>query len=266
MARIGADEITVQEFMQFLSHNPSQISEMLTPAGKANLLRKAIANRLLIQEMGKEGLLSGKPTPDDYQKAFPKLAAKHFPLPPVPDKESLHQYYLDHQQDFSIPAAVRLSQIQFRFSEQAKQVSAEDKAATKKRAEAALHRLEKGESFAKLAGELTEYPRAKPSQGDLGFIPRQEDPWLEKALAGVKAGQHTGILESPVGYEILMLTEEREAIITPFPEARDKVAQRMQLDRQNQLRDAYVKELAKKVKVEILSDDLKEEFSKGIFP
>ena len=72
--------------------------------------------------------------------------------------------------------------------------------------------------------------------------------------------------ESPVGYEILLITEEREAIITPFPKVRDKIAQQMQIDRQNQLRDAYVKELAKKVKVEIVLDDLKKEFAKGIFP
>ena len=264
MARVGADEITVDEFMRFLAQHPDSVSKAATPAGKAGLLRKAIANHLLTQAMGKEGLLpGGKTTPDDYQKAFPKLAAKHFPLPPAPDEKSLHQYYLDHQQDFGIPATVRLSQIQFRFPEPA---SEQDKAATKKRAEAALHRLEGGESFAKLAGELTEYARAKPSQGDLGFIPRQEDPWLVKALAGMKVGQHTGVLESPVGYEILLITEEREAIITPFPKVRDKIAQQMQIDRQNQLRDAYVKELAKKVKVEIVLDDLKKEFAKGIFP
>jgi parvulin-like peptidyl-prolyl isomerase len=263
MARVGPDEITVQEFMQFLASNPDQLSKTTTPAGKADLLRKAIANRLLVQEMGKEGLLPEKATPNDYQKAFPKLAEKHFPLPPAPDEKSLRQYYLDHQQEFGIPAAVRLSQIQFRFPEKA---GAEDKAAARKRAEAALRRLEGGESFAKLADELTEYPPAKLAHGDLGFVSRQVDPWLEMALAGVKVGQHTGVLESPVGYEFLLITEEREAIVSPFPDVRDKIAQQMQLDRQNQLRDAYVKELAKNVKVEIVQDDLKKEFAKGIFP
>ncbi len=263
MARVGAEEITVEEFMQFLARNPSRVSEAMTPTGKAELLRTAIANRLLMQAMGKEGLLPEKPTPDDYKKALPKLADKHFPLPPAPDENSLHQYYLDHQQDFGIPAAVRLSQIQFRLP---KSAGAEDKLATRKRAEAALRRLEGGEPFAKLAGELTEYPRAKLTQGDLGFVPRQGDPWLEKALAGVKVGQHTGILESTVGYEILLITEERQAIITPFPEARDKIAKRMQADGQNRLRAAYVKELAKKTKVEIVQDELKEAFAKGIFP
>jgi parvulin-like peptidyl-prolyl isomerase len=263
MARVGSDEITVEEFMQFLSSNPGRVGEAITPAGKAGLLRTAIANRLLTQAMSKEGLLPEKSTPDDYKKAFPKLAEKHFPLPPVPDEKLLRQYYLDHQQEFGIPAAVRLSQIQFRFPEKA---GAEDKAAAKKRAEAALRRLEEGESFAKLADELTEYPPAKSAHGDLGFVSRQVDPWLEMALAGVKVGQHTGVLESPVGYEFLLITEERDAIVSPFPEVRDKIALQMQLDRQNQLRDAYVKELAKNVKVEIVLDDLKKEFAKGIFP
>ncbi len=263
MARVGPNEITVQEFMKFLSDNADQVAEATTAAGKAKLLRKAIANILLVQAMGKEGFLPKKATPEDYQMALVKQAKKHFPAPPVPDEKSLRQYYLDHPQMFGIPASVRLSQIQFRFPEQA---SAEAKAATKKRAEAALRRLEGGESFAKLAGELTEYLPAKQSQGDMGFIPSQVDPWLVKALAGVKVGQHTGILESPVGYELLLITEERAAITTPFPDVRDKIAQQMQLDKQNQLRDAYVKELAKTVKVEIVSDDLKEEFAKGIFP
>ena len=68
LARVGADEITEKELMRFLAKNPSRPGKVTTPAGKAELLRTAIANRLLMQAMVNEGLLPEKPTPDDYQK------------------------------------------------------------------------------------------------------------------------------------------------------------------------------------------------------
>jgi len=265
MLRIDGQDVTVQDYVNFLQRNTSYVHSSMTPEGKADAVRAVIANVLLQEDIKRKGLMpdSDKPTAAKLGLAYTKLAEQYFPLPPLPDEKEAYQYYLDHQNDFGIPEMVRVSQIQFRVPENA---SEEQKAAAKKRADAALKRLEAGEPFAQLAGELTENPQAKLPQGDLGFLPRERDRWLKAAIQGLKVGEHTKVIESPVGYEILMVTDVREALISPYANVRNKVMRNMRAKAQAKQRDAYVKELAKTAKIEIVQEELKPLFPNGVFP
>lgn len=263
MARVGAYEITVQEFMEHLAKHAAWVNAVKTPKGKAQFLRILIRNSLLTQAMQKEGLISENPSPDEFRKAFQKFATEHFPLPKAPDEKTLKAFYQAHLDRYSIPDTVRLSQIQIRLPENATE---EQRKEARKRAEAALQRIEQGEAFADVAAEVTEHPRGKQTKGDLGYFPRAGSAWLEKALQGLAKGDHTGVMEAPGRYDIYLITEEKEAITTPFDEVRDQVTRDWQFTEQNRLRDAYAKQLAAKVKVEIVEDDLKPYFTKGIFP
>lgn len=263
MARVGSYEITVQEFMQFLARNPSRVEEATTDSGKANLLRGAIEAQLLRLAMKDEGLITENPTPPETKKALAALEDKYFPLPPPVDDETSRQYYLNHLQAFSIPASVRLSQIQFRVPQSATE---EQKAAARTRAEDALRRIEAGESFEAVASDVSDNTITKAKKGDVGFVWRNDLPWLVNALQGVKVGTHTGILPSPVGYDILLLTDEREAVVSPYEDVKDDVVQQIRKSAQQQVRAEYVKSLAQKYKVEIVLDELKGEFANGIFP
>jgi parvulin-like peptidyl-prolyl isomerase len=263
MARIGEVNITVEEFMNFLSKNPQRVREAMTVAGKAALLRTAIENRLLLAAMRQEGFINEDTKPEQYQLAYEKLARAKFPPPSVPSEKALRDYYEDYKEDFGIPASVRLTQIQFRIPEQA---TAEDKAAARTRAEEAYRRIEAGEAFAEVAGELTENKRARPYKGDVGYVAMKSNDWLVKALDGIAVGQHTGILESPAGYDILMVTDISEAVYTPFEGAREAVTKRMQSEAQEAAKSAYVKELASLIEITIELDELKDAYPNGIFP
>jgi len=263
MARIGTATITVEDFMRFLSQHPDRIEESTTVEGKAALLREAIENRLLIAAMFKEGLIEAGATPSEMQNAFTKLVELKFPLPPEPEEGAMRDYYEAHKHDFGIPASVRLRQIQFRVPRNA---TPEDYAAARARAEAALSRLEAGESFEALAEELTEHRRAKATKGDMGYVTRYGLPWLENALAGMKVGDHTGVVAHEVGFDILLLMDEKEAIVTPYEEAKTEVVQRMRNEAQQAARAAYVKSLANSVEISIELDELKTAYPNGIFP
>ena len=263
MARIGEVNITVEDFMKFLSKNPQRVREAMTVEGKAALLRTAIENRLLLAAMRQEGLIDDETKPEQYQLAYEKLARAKFPPPPVPGEKALRAFYEAHKEDFGIPASVRLTQIQFRVPEQA---TAEDQAAARARAEGAMQRIAAGEPFAEVAGDLTENKRARPNKGDVGYLVRKGNDWLEQALVGIGVGQHTGILESPAGYDILMLTDTSEAVYTPFEGAREAVAKRMQDEAQEAAKAAYVKKLASMINITIELDELKEAYPNGIFP
>ncbi len=253
MARVGDEEITVAQFMELISKRPQLVRSATTSAGKARIVQTMIDSRLLKLAMQQEGLLPKRPGAADIQRAYLRLSKQYFPLPPTPGDKELYAYYQAHREEFGIPATVHVSQLQFRVPEGADEPQHQ---AARARAEQALQRLEKGESFAELARELTENSHAKVSGGDLGFLPRKASPWLDKALQGLKVGRHTGVVESPVGYEILLLMDVRETVITPFANVRDQVAQHLRLAAQAQARTEYIRKLAKEVGVEIVQKDL----------
>jgi parvulin-like peptidyl-prolyl isomerase len=265
MARVGDTTITVEDFMGFLAKNPQFIDRSKTWEGKAALLRTAIENHLLVLAMRDEGLLDADQdaTDEAASVAMQQLAVKHFPLPAKPEEDALRRFYEQNKASFGIPASVRVSQIQIRVDAA---TSDDEKADARQRAEGALKRLQSGEAFGAVAAELTENPAGKEREGDLGFLPRVEGTWLDNAIKGLPVGEHTGVLASPTGYEILMVTDMRAPIFTPLEQAKHAVADAFATQQQAAKRSEYVKQLAKDYGVSIEMEELKEFFPEGVFP
>lgn len=263
MARVGSATITVEQFMRFLTQNPQRVREATTVSGKAAMLREAIEGRLILAAMKQEGLLDEDESPQKQRAAFKKFSDAHFPLPPVPAEEALREHYEKHKEAYGIPAKVRLSQILIRVPDGAGE---EGIAQARHRAEQALTRIESGEPFSVVAAEETENTVIGHRKGDVGFVERNRLPWLAEALAGLAVGQHTGVLRSPAGFDILMLTDVRDAVYTPFEQAREEVAKRMRKKGQEEARAKYIKHLASLVEISIELDELKDAYPNGIFP
>jgi len=263
MARVGSAEIAVSDFMRFVSLNPESVQDARDTEGKARILRLMITNVLLQNAMAAEGLLPDNPTQEDYATAYRALAEQHFPQPDAVEDQQLRAYFEDHREDFGIPASVRLSHMQFRFPEDADDA---EKAGTLQRAEDALARLEGGEPFADVARDVSQAPSAD-NGGDLGFIERSTwSDWLSGAVDGVAVGQHTDLVPSPLGYEILFVADERPAIVPELDDVADKVQQRLKTELQNERRRDYVKTLADQTPITIELEELREEFAGGVFP
>lgn len=257
MARVGDQKITADDFMKYISQDGQLVKMSTTNQGKAQVLREMILDRLIEEGMRREGFLpkDRSPTQPDYLRGYSLLAAKYFPeANQTPDEEKIHQYYMDHQEAFGIPAMVRIGQIQFRVPANA---SSKDAEAIKARADETLRRLRAGESFAALAKVLTDNPQGKVAEGDLGFLPVNQDPWLRDAIAGLAVGQYSEVLKSPVGYEIILLEEKRDALMAPYANVRGKVIASMRQEAHRKGREAYAWRLAKEVGVTVEIDELK---------
>lgn len=257
MAQVAGKKITVEQFMKYITRDTRLVLKARTVPGKTEILREMILDRLLQEAMLREDLLpkDRAPSERDYLRAYQQLAKQHFPIPStMPSEEELYKYYQQHSELFGIPAMVRISQIQFRTPNDADEAA---KTVVKDKAEEALKRLRAGESFAALAEALTENPQGKVAQGDLGFLQPDKDPWLKKAIDGLAVGQFSGVLESPVGYEIILLQDQRDAMITPYANVRDSVIQRIQQETQAKAREEYAWKLAKEVGVSVEMPELK---------
>ncbi|MFO7641037.1 MAG: peptidylprolyl isomerase [Candidatus Competibacteraceae bacterium] len=246
LARVGERKLTVGDFRQFVM--TAGLGDLTrTQQGQIRLLRLLIEELLLDQALELEGFLEAGATDRETRvNAMSRLRERHFPLPPPPDEAAVRAYYDANREQFGIPELVRIVQIQFR-ADQDQPASP----SARERAEQALQRIEDGEDFRKIAAELTENPRARELGPDRGFLPRNAEPWLREALQDLTPGQRTGIVRSPAGYEILLVTDWRAPIIADFEIVRTAVAERIRQSAQQQAREAYVKKIAQKIGVEI---------------
>jgi peptidyl-prolyl cis-trans isomerase D len=103
-------------------------------------------------------------------------------------------------------------------------------AEVRKKADAALARLQKGEDFAALATELSEDPGSKVRGGDLGFFQRgQMVKAFEDAAFALEAGKLSDVVRSDFGFHILRIEERKPAEDHSFEEVREELAREVLL-------------------------------------
>lgn len=262
LAKVDGEAITADDFMRFLARDASRVPMATTTRGKARLLKEMIARELLAAELVEEGNISPEVTGQDLQHALEEVLLVKLNVPSAIPEHELRAYFESNKHDFGIPGAVRLSQIQIRVASDA---SAAERQAAKARADEAYQRLLAGESFGTVAREMTENPERKGTDGDLGFVWREGNAWLESALAGVSPGEFTEVLESPVGYDIVLLVEERGPVYTDFDDAKAEVERELIEQHYNAALEAYVDDLAADAKIEIVATDLRKAYPNGLF-
>jgi len=121
-----------------------------------------------------------------------------------------------------------------RFTEpetfRASHILTEDEDAAKK----ALKRVKGGEEFAAVAQELSMDP-TRARGGDIGFFRKgQLIPEFEEVAMKLKPGEMSGVVESSLGYHVILLTEHRASRQRPLEETREQI--RVQLETQKKQR------------------------------
>lgn len=259
--------ITARDYSNFLQGNPHIIKGAIdSEAGKTEALREMVGIYLMRRAMYDEGLLDrnkAEPERKEIGDAYEELSKRHFPRPPKASDEAAYAYYQAHPGEFGIPGMMRLSQILFVVPRGAGDAV---KAVARERADKALKRLESGEKFAEVARDLSENPLGKLTSGDIGFMDPEQQDWLKKAVGGLKPGQRTGLVESPDGFEILEVTDFRPGLVSPFANVRDQATKAVGDEAQKKVRDAYVRELAAKAKIEVVMPNIQALFPNGVFP
>jgi len=266
LIKVNDTLITSRLFATFLQSNPSIVAEAASSEiGKAKALKEMVSVYLLQKTMIDEGLLkkdNKAPTNKEIIEGYEELAKKHFPIPAAPSEEEAYQFYLKHDQDYGIPASIRLSEILVKLPEGSSK-DLEEKA--KEKIEGYLKQLNSGRDFTELAVTVTENPIASVTKGDIGFVDPDEVSWRQQAVEKISVGGITGIIRSPEGFVILKVTASNPKIITPYPNVRDAVIKKFRDEGQSKLREKFVSEIAKKAKIEIIIPEIQQLFPNGVF-
>lgn len=174
------------------------------------------------------------------QKLIEKLATSV----KMPTDDEIKAYYDTNKSQFEVKAATRASHILFK---------ADDKAT----AEKALAELKAGGDFAALAKKYSIDKATAANGGDLGWPTTPRAAELEAALAKLKVGQISGLVETENGWHILKSTETRDASTKTLAEARDQIVQILQQQAKADAYQKYVKDLREKAEIEIYVAELK---------
>ena len=173
-------------------------------------------------------------------------------------------YYEAHLTEFAATPSVTLREILVALPNDPKgiNVAASEEATTK--AEAIRSRIVAGESFEKLATELSDAP-SKASGGLIGPIPRNElAEELMKILSTLKVGAVTPLVRVPNGIEILKLESSIESTTLPFDQARGQIAERLGAERQQAEVGKYLRKLREQAIIEWKNDEIRKAYDAGV--
>lgn len=128
-------------------------------------------------------------------------------------EEELKTYFLDNQMWFDIPEEIRLSHILVNSVEEANEV---------------IRRLNGGDDFAELAGELSIDTFSKDEGGDLGFVERGElayqfDEVFEDVAFSLDIEEYSEPVETYRGVHIICVLDRKETREVTYDEVSDEV-------------------------------------------
>lgn len=172
----------------------------------------------------------------------------------VPENE-LEKYYKEHEKEFVVPEAVKARHIYIQLDAKA---TPEAREKARQKADELLQRLKKGEDFAKLAAEASEDVDTAKKGGELGTISpgKTNSEEFEKAALALKAGELSGVVQTPYGLHLIKVDEKKEQRTATFAETKEYIATRLQGEYERKKAQEFVEQLAKGSGLEVYADKI----------
>jgi peptidyl-prolyl cis-trans isomerase SurA len=178
--------------------------------------------------------------------------------------EDARAYYDAHKSEFTKPQAVTLREIFVSVPSDGKTINVGLDEEARDKAAAIRERVLAGESFEKLAADISDAPsRANAGLiGPLNLSDLSSD--VRQLLTTMKAGDVTEVLRSNRGYQILKLESMTAAETLPFDQAREEISNRVFTDKRKQEFDKYLQKLRAEAIIEWKNAQIKKAYEQGV--
>jgi parvulin-like peptidyl-prolyl isomerase len=179
-------------------------------------------------------------------------------------EEEARSYYDSHLQEFTTPAAITLREILVALPADPRGINVAADEAAKSRADAIRARALAGESFEKLAAELSE-AASRANAGLIGPINLDDlSADLRKIIDAMKVGEVAEPLRTARGYQILKLESSTPKRVTPFEQAREQIASSVIDDKRRREFLKYLEKLRSQAIIEWKNPDVKKAYDEGL--
>jgi len=212
------ERLTSQEIARLrITVSDSEVDEVIASVSKENNLTQEALEAQLRKE--------GKTVEDLRQQIRRTLEQNQLIQREVRSKtvitdELVEAYYQSHLKEFQSSERWRLRDIFLPFDSVA---SLEDRARLFDLGQQIVDRLQQGADFALLAQRYSRGPGAEQG-GDLGFFSKGElDPALEKAIANLKKGENSPVIDTDMGLHIIQVTEVETTPPKPLEQVRASI-------------------------------------------
>ena len=180
------------------------------------------------------------------------------------DDEEARKYYETHKAEFSKPQTVTLREIFVSVPSDGANVNVgRDEEARNKAAEIRQRAL-KGDSFEKLAADLSDAP-SRANAGLIGPLSLSDlSPEVRTMIASMKPGDITEVLRGSKGYQILKLETITPAETMAFDQAREEISNRVFTDKRKQELEHYLEKLRTEAIIEWKNPEIKKAYDLGL--
>jgi len=181
----------------------------------------------------------------------------------ISDDEA-RSYYDAHLSEFTRPPEVTLREILIAVPATGNSVNVAADDAAKAKIIDIRQRALNGESFEKLAADLSDAP-SRTNAGLIGPLNLNDiSPELRKRLEQMKVGDITDPLRTPTGYQILKLDGRSDSETTPFEQARDQIGDKVFTDKRKEEFEKYMEKLRAQAIIDWKNQDLKKAYQEGL--
>jgi len=134
--------------------------------------------------------------------------------------------------------------------EELSEKASEYRATAKKKIEEVFAKVKSGGNFEALAKQYSEDKGSADKGGDLDFIYKGVfDPQFDKAVAGLKIGETSDIVETEFGYHIIRLIETKPSDYAPFKDVEESIQKHLFMTDAQKLVGKYIDGLRKKADI-----------------
>jgi parvulin-like peptidyl-prolyl isomerase len=178
--------------------------------------------------------------------------------------DDARRYYDAHKSEFTSPQTITLREIFVSVPSDGVTVSVGRDEEARAKAEAIRKRALDGESFEKLAADLSDAP-SKANAGLIGPLNLNDlSQDIKNLVAPMKAGDVTQVLRAAKGYQILKLESVSTAELMPFDKARDQISERVFTGKRAEEFQKYLEKLRAQAIIEWKNADLKKAYDEGL--
>ena len=228
------------------------------PQQRAGLVREILMKKAVVAKARKEGFDRKPEIKEQLSYVFDNFISQEYLAKVVTAgvtvaEEDLKKYYQEHEKDFLLPEQIMVRHILIAAPNEAKP---EEKEKARARAEAILQRLNRGEDFAKLAGEVSEDQISAPKGGELAPITlgKTNSEEFEKAAFALKTGEISGIVATSYGFHIIKMDERQEKRTAPFREVRDFIHNKLKAELEQKKAQEFVEQAVKDAGLEVYGE------------
>jgi parvulin-like peptidyl-prolyl isomerase len=166
--------------------------------------------------------------------------------------------------EFTSPRTITLREIFVNVPGDGKTINVAQDEAARDKASAIRQRALNGESFEKLAADLSDAP-SRTNAGLIGPISMTDlSPEVQKLLEPMKPGDITQPLRGPKGYQLLKLESISPAQTKTFEEAREEISNRVFTDKRKEEFQKYLEKLRSQAIIEWKNADVKKAYDQGL--